>query len=127
MSPTTFGWLVLLFPLLGTIAHRASASARCAGTTAGWLGTLAIALSFVCAVGALISLLGRAREPPRARPRRCGTTPSRVGVDAKLSILVDPLSVFMALVVSGRLDADPPLLGRLHEVRPRATRATSPT
>ena len=53
-----------------------------------------------CAVGALISLLGQP-DAPRADLDRCGTTTSSVGVDAKLQILVDPLSVFMILVVSG--------------------------
>ena len=32
---------------------------------------------------------------------RCGTTPSRSGINARLSILVDPLSVYMILVVTG--------------------------
>ncbi len=41
------------------------------------------------------------------------------GVDAQLSILIDPLSVLMMLRRLGRLDADPPLLGLLHGVRPR--------
>ena len=42
-----------------------------------------------------------ARRAPPASPRRCGTTRDTVGVDAQLSILVDPLSVFMILVVTG--------------------------
>ena len=46
-------------------------------------------------------------------------TSATVGVDAQLSLLIDPLSVFMALVVTRRLDADPPLLDGVHGVRPR--------
>ena len=57
MSPTTWGWLVLLFPLLGTIII--GLGFRTYSRAAGVIGTAAIGLAFVCAVGALISLLGR--------------------------------------------------------------------
>jgi NADH-quinone oxidoreductase subunit L len=99
VSPTTFGWLVLLSPLLGTIGIGLSFK-RLKGTTAGWIGTATIALSFAFSVGALISLLGRSpasREVSSTLWNYAATT----GVDAKLQILVDPLSVFMILVVSG--------------------------
>ncbi|MGI8412875.1 MAG: NADH-quinone oxidoreductase subunit L [Solirubrobacteraceae bacterium] len=99
MSPTVFGWLILLFPLVGTIVIAVGFD-REQGAIAGWLGTLAIALSFVCAVGALVSLLGRP-ENSREVTSSLWSYASTVGVDAKLSILVDPLSVLMALVVSG--------------------------
>ncbi|MGO9754880.1 MAG: NADH-quinone oxidoreductase subunit L [Solirubrobacteraceae bacterium] len=98
MSATTFGWLVLAFPLLSSIVigfgHRRL------GAAAGWLGTLAIALSFAAAVGMLIGLLNRA---PAHRELTSSLWNYAVsdGVDAKLSILVDPLSVFMVLVVAG--------------------------
>ncbi|MGH2867169.1 MAG: proton-conducting transporter membrane subunit, partial [Solirubrobacteraceae bacterium] len=99
MSPTVFGWLILLFPLVGTIVI-AVGFRREQGTIAGWLGTLAIALSFVCAVGALISILGRS-EGDRELTSSLWNYASTVGVDGQLSILVDPLSILMALVVSG--------------------------
>ncbi len=99
MSPTAFGWLVLLCPLVGTIVVSVGFS-REKGVTAGWIGTLAIALSFACAIGALLTLLGRP-ETHREVTSTLWSYASSVGVDAKLSILVDPLSVFMALVVSG--------------------------
>ena len=57
MSPTTWGWLVLLFPLIGTVSIGVGFKRW--GRAAGVIGTTAIALSFVCAVGALISLLGK--------------------------------------------------------------------
>ena len=99
MSATTFGWLVLLFPLLGTIVIGLSYN-RLPGTSAGWLATLAIALAFVAAICALVSLLG---EPTSHREltSKLWNYDFTVGVDAQLSILVDPLSIFMALVVSG--------------------------
>jgi NADH-quinone oxidoreductase subunit L len=73
---------------------------RLKGTSAGWIATLAIALSFVCSVGALLSLLGRS---PAHREVSSTLWDYAVtgGLDAKLQILVDPLSVFMILVVSG--------------------------
>src|SRR5450755_1746439 len=99
MSATTFGWLVLLFPLLGSALIGLSFK-RLSGTAAGWLGTLAIALSFASAIGALIALLGNA-EGHRELVSSLWNYDVSVGVDAKLSILVDPLSVFMVLIVSG--------------------------
>ncbi|MFL5819569.1 MAG: NADH-quinone oxidoreductase subunit L [Solirubrobacteraceae bacterium] len=99
MSPTTFAWLVLAFPLAGTVAI-ALGWRRLTGPWAGWIGTATIALSFVCSIAALLSLLGR----PAGERQVVSTLydyANTVGVDARLSILVDPLSVFMILVVSG--------------------------
>ena len=99
MSATTFGWLILLFPLLGSVLI-ALGFRRERGISAGVIGTLAIGLSFACAIGALITLLGRS-ESSRELTSSLWNYTSTVGVNGKLSILVDPLSVFMALVVSG--------------------------
>jgi NADH-quinone oxidoreductase subunit L len=99
VSATTFGWLILLFPLLGTILIAVGVRGW-RGTTAGWLATAAIALAFVAAVGALISLLGNS-DSHQELTSSLWSYDFSVGVDAKLSILVDPLSIFMALVVSG--------------------------
>jgi NADH-quinone oxidoreductase subunit L len=98
MSPTTWGWLVLLFPLLGTIAI--GLGFRTYGRAAGVIGTAAIGLAFVCAVGALISLLGRTGAHREVVSSLWSYDVSS-GVDAKLQILVDPVSVFMMLVVTG--------------------------
>src|SRR5256714_610515 len=99
MSPTTWGWLVLAFPLVGTVVI-ALGWRWLAGRSAGWVGTAAIALSFASSVGALVSLLGRHPEQ-RHVVSTAFDYANTVGVDAKLTILVDPLSVFMILVVSG--------------------------
>jgi NADH-quinone oxidoreductase subunit L len=99
MSVTTFGWLVLLFPLLGCIGI-ALGFRRERGIAAGVIGSLAILLSFACALGALITLLGRP-ESSRVVTSSLWNYAATTGVDAKLSILVDPLSVLMALIVSG--------------------------
>jgi NADH-quinone oxidoreductase subunit L len=95
----TFGWLVLLFPLLGTIVI-ALGYRSLPGRSAGWIGTGAIFLAFVAAVGALaeIQSMGPAQREVTSSLWNYAST---VGIDAKLGILVDPLSVFMILVVSG--------------------------
>ena len=99
LSTTTWGWLVLLFPLLGTIITGVGFK-HLPGRSAGWIGTAAIFLAFVAAVGCLISLQG---HPPihRQLVSSLWDYASTVGVDAQLSILVDPLSVFMILTVTG--------------------------
>jgi NADH-quinone oxidoreductase subunit L len=99
VSATSWGWLVLAFPLAGTLA-TALGFRSLPGRSAGWLGTGAILLSFVCAIGALIALQGHTpahRELTSSLWDYAVTT----GVDARMQILVDPLSVFMILVVSG--------------------------
>ncbi len=99
MSTTTYGWLVLLFPLLGTLA-TAFGYRVLPGRSAGWLGTGAIFLAFLAALGALISLQGHAAGD-RQMVSSLWSYASTAGIDAQMSILVDPLSVFMILVVSG--------------------------
>ena len=101
MATTTFAWLVLLFPLLGTLVigfgYRVAAAgrARPAGS-----GRRAICLSFVAALGALISLQGHS-PPTASSTSSLWNYANTVGVNAQMSILVDPLSVFMILIVSG--------------------------
>jgi len=99
VSPTTPAWLVLAFPLVGTAAIGLGWR-RLAGRSAGWIATGSIALSFAGSIGVLISLLGR---PPAERQvvSTLYDYANTVGVDARLTILVDPVSVFMILVVSG--------------------------
>ena len=96
---TTWAWLVLALPLAGSLVialgHRALP-----GRSAGWIGTASIALAFVCSLGALFGLLG---EPTDARQLTDSlySYASAAGLDIQLGILVDPLSVFMCLVVTG--------------------------
>src|SRR5690242_2686750 len=99
MSATAWGWLVLLFPLLGSIAI-ALGYRTLPARTAGFLGTAAIGLAFVCGVAMLLNLLG---EDPEARHHASSLWDyaSVAGLDIKLGIFVDPLSVFMVLVVTG--------------------------
>jgi NADH-quinone oxidoreductase subunit L len=99
MTATTFAWLVLLCPLVGTIVI-ALAYRRLPGRAAGWIGTLAIALSFAFSVVVLVSLLHHSATH-RELTSTLWSYDLSAGVDAKLQILVDPLSTFMILVVSG--------------------------
>src|SRR6478672_2741344 len=99
MSATAWAWLVLLFPLLGSIAIALGFKSLPA-KAAGIVGTAAIGLAFACGVAALVSLLG---EDPEARHHASSLWDyaSVAGLDIKLGIFVDPLSVFMVLVVTG--------------------------
>ncbi|HEY4828455.1 MAG TPA: NADH-quinone oxidoreductase subunit L [Solirubrobacteraceae bacterium] len=99
MSATTAGWLVLLFPLLGCIVI-ALGYRLWPGRSAGWIATLAIALSFVFSVIAFAKLQGFSPDHRQLTSTLWNYDVS-AGVDAKLQILVDPLSVFMILIVSG--------------------------
>src|SRR5947209_12587615 len=99
MTPTTFGWLVLLCPLVGTFAIALGWN-RWPGRSAGWIGTAAIGLAFAFAVATLIALLSHPADA-RQYTATLWSYDNSVGVDASVSILVDPLSVFMILVVSG--------------------------
>jgi NADH-quinone oxidoreductase subunit L len=99
MSLQTAAWLVLVFPLAGMVLIGLLFRAL-PGKSAGWIGTLAIALSFVASVIAFIKLQQRGEEHRQVLSVAWDYAKT-VGVDAKISILIDPLSVFMALVVSG--------------------------
>jgi NADH-quinone oxidoreductase subunit L len=109
MTTTTYGWLVLLFPLLGTLVIGLgfrSLGGHGSNRAAGWIGTGAIFLAFLAALGALISLQGHSPEHRQlvsslwTYASIAGTTGS-APLDARMSILVDPLSVFMILIVTG--------------------------
>jgi NADH-quinone oxidoreductase subunit L len=99
MSLETLGWLILLFPLAGTAVIALTAKVL-PWRVHGIIGTLAIALSFVAAVLALLELQDLP-EQERHLVAVGWDYAKSVGVDAELSILLDPLSIFMALVVSG--------------------------
>jgi NADH-quinone oxidoreductase subunit L len=95
----TSAWLILLFPIAGTIVialgHRALPE-----RAIGLIGTAAIAGAFVAAVASFVALQGR-DENARQVVYVAWDYANTVGVDGKISILVDPLSIFMALVVTG--------------------------
>ncbi|HWK28642.1 MAG TPA: NADH-quinone oxidoreductase subunit L [Solirubrobacter sp.] len=94
MSLTTYAWLVLAFPLAGAVLIGLTFRAL-PSRVHGWLGTLAILLSFLSALGMLNALDGRQVTSV------AWDYANTLGVDAQVSILIDPLSVLMCLVVAG--------------------------
>jgi len=99
MSIELLGWLVLLFPLAGTIVIALGWRAL-PGRASGWIGTAAIAGAFVCSILTLLELESHGHEE-RQIVAVAWDYAASLGVDAQMSILIDPLSVFMILVVSG--------------------------
>ena len=99
MSLQTYGWIVLLAPLAGAILIGFTSQVL-PSKVHGWLGTLAIAVSFLAALGALSALQDLAEEE-RQVVTVAWDYGNTVGVNAQLSLLLDPLSIFMALIVSG--------------------------
>ncbi len=95
----TAAWLVLLFPLTGCVLISLLFN-RLPGKAAGWLGTLAIAAAFVSSVVVLVKLQDLPADS-RQQVFVAWDYAKTVGVDAQLSILIDPLAVYMMLVVSG--------------------------
>ncbi len=99
MSATSYGWLVLAFPLAGTLII-AFGWRVLPGRLPGWIGTAAIFLAFLAAIGALFDLLDHPEEE-RQLVDSAWTYAATADFRADLAILVDPLSVFMCLVVTG--------------------------
>jgi NADH-quinone oxidoreductase subunit L len=99
LSATAYGWLVLAFPLAGTLIVSLGWRAL-PGRSAGWIATGMIGLSFLASLGALAQLLG---DPADARQHTSSLYDyaSAGGLEIPLNVLVDPLSVYMCLVVSG--------------------------
>jgi NADH-quinone oxidoreductase subunit L len=98
MTATSWAWLVLLFPLLGSVVVALGFRAIPA-RVAGAIGVLSIALAFACAVGALLNLLG---EDVGARHHASSLWDyaSAGGLNIEVGIFVDQLSSYMMLVVT---------------------------
>src|SRR5512134_3775955 len=99
MDATTYGWLIIAFPLAGSMVIALGWRAL-PGRAAGWIGTGAIGLAFLCAIGALVQVLDRPVEE-RQLTNSLYDYASAGGLDIQMNVLVDPLSVFMCLIVTG--------------------------
>ena len=99
MTAAGWGWLILAIPLAGCVFVSLGWRAL-PGRSAGWIASAAVLGAFASAIGAFVSLQQR---PPAARHvvSIAYSYAHTAGVNVDLGILVDPLSVFMALVVSG--------------------------
>jgi NADH-quinone oxidoreductase subunit L len=99
MSATSYGWLILAFPLAGTLLVGLGWRVL-PGRTAGWIASAAILGAFLSAIGALLDLQDHPAEE-RSLVDSAWTYASTGDFNVDLAILIDPLSVFMCLVVSG--------------------------
>ena len=90
---------MLGFPLAGSLVIAFGWRALPARAS-GWVGAAAIGAAFVCSLGALLALLDEPAET-RQLTSSLWDYASATGLEIELGILVDPLSVFMCLVVTG--------------------------
>ena len=99
MSAAGYAWAVLLFPLAGMIVIALGWKVL-KGTAAGWVGSASILGSFIASLGCLQQITA---IPPEERHivTSAFTYVRTAGVTVDMGLLVDPLSVFMSLVVSG--------------------------
>jgi NADH-quinone oxidoreductase subunit L len=99
MSATSFGWLVLAFPLAGTLIVSFGWRVL-PGRTAGWIASAAIFGAFLSSIGALVDMQDHPADE-RSLVDSAWTYVATGDFKVDLAILIDPLSVFMCLVVSG--------------------------
>src|SRR3954453_5974548 len=99
MSPTTAAWLALACPLAGTIVNALGYKVF-KNKIPGVIGIAALVAAFVFAVITLIALQDRGEEHRQLVSTLYDYAVTGT-VNAKMSILVDPLSVLMILVVTG--------------------------
>ena len=112
MSVTTWGWLIIAFPLAGSILIGLTFRLL-PPRAAGAIGTLSIALAFACSVGALLAMLDHPADAARVhehalRLRRRGRDPVRARDPGR------PALDLHGARRHRRLGPDPPLLVRLH-------------
>src|ERR1700693_4977346 len=99
MTEITTAWICLFLPLAG-VGVIALGGNRLSRRAAGVIATGSVALSFAAAVVAFSTMLTRA-PGDRSHLSTAWTWLSAGNLHFGLSVLVDPLSVFMMLVVSG--------------------------
>jgi NADH-quinone oxidoreductase subunit L len=92
-------WICLLSPLGATVAITL-AGTRISRRGAGYLASTSVAVSFVAALATFFDLLGEAPHK-RSHPSTLWSWLTAGDLHFALRILVDPLSVFMMLVVAG--------------------------
>ncbi|HEX8121320.1 MAG TPA: NADH-quinone oxidoreductase subunit L [Solirubrobacteraceae bacterium] len=98
-SVKTFAWLTLLFPLAGCIVNALGYRVL-RGKLPGYVGTAVLFASFVSAVLMLFSLQDLAVEERHVRAVAWDYM-ATTGFDGQLALLVDPLSVFMTVTITG--------------------------
>jgi NADH-quinone oxidoreductase subunit L len=99
VSATSYGWLVLAFPLAGTVVVSLGWRVL-PGRLPGFIATAAIFLAFLASIGAVVDLLDHAKDD-RQLVDSLWTYAATADFKVDMAILVDPLSLFMCMVVSG--------------------------
>jgi NADH-quinone oxidoreductase subunit L len=99
LSATDYGWLILAFPLAGMVVISLGWRVL-PGRMPGWIASGAIGASFLASIGALFQIQDLPHDERSVTSSAFAYTKT-VGLDVDLGILVDPLAVFMCLVVSG--------------------------
>jgi NADH-quinone oxidoreductase subunit L len=99
MTIATAAWVCLLSPLAGALLIT-FAGERLSRRGAGYLATLSTSVAFVAAVVGLFAMLGQDPEE-RSHVTTAWTWLKAGDFEAGLSLLVDPLSMLMMLIVSG--------------------------
>jgi NADH-quinone oxidoreductase subunit L len=92
-------WIALFSPAVA-VCLLALGGRAIPGRAAGWIASLATLVSFAASVLVFVSLLGRHAEE-RSETSTLWTWLSAGELRVGLEILIDPLAVFMMLVVSG--------------------------
>jgi NADH-quinone oxidoreductase subunit L len=99
LSATSYGWLVLAFPLAGLIVISLLWN-RLPGRLPGWIASAAIFGSFLSSIGMFVKIQDRP-EDAKSVVDTAWTYAATANFKVGLTIFVDPLAVFMCLVVSG--------------------------
>jgi NADH-quinone oxidoreductase subunit L len=95
----TAAWVCLLSPLAGALLITLGGTAWPRRVT-GYIATLSTAVSFVAAAVAFVDVVGESDEH-RAAETTSWTWLAAGDLDIGLTLLVDPLSILMMLIVSG--------------------------
>jgi NADH-quinone oxidoreductase subunit L len=99
LSATDYGWLILAFPVAGLLVISFGWRVL-PGRLPGWIASAAIGLSFLASIGALADLQDHPADD-RSLVDSAWTYAATADFEVDMAILIDPLSVFMCLVVSG--------------------------
>ena len=96
---TQGAWICLFAPLAGAFAITVLGG-TIGRRTAGWISTLSVLVAFGGALTSFVALLGKDEEE-RSHLTTAWTWLSTGSFDVGMTLLVDPLSVTMMLIVSG--------------------------
>ncbi|HVM02485.1 MAG TPA: NADH-quinone oxidoreductase subunit L, partial [Acidimicrobiales bacterium] len=92
-------YLIPLLPLVGFVV-LAAVGRRAGDPGAGWIGTAAVGGSFLLTVVAFLQMLGEDHEGRHVTDHLFTWIPAG-GLNVQAGLLLDPLSVTMALFVTG--------------------------